>query len=344
MPILKTSIFTDFIMIRIVLFTIIAIISNNAVAVSCVSGCNANEYSTLSGQLSKTENKVGVTKDASDITLSNRITLRWNAGQAQTWATYSNGNIPSANTSNNDWIYSKIDDYISVALRMTNNCRTIYVPYNVPTLSSTCGARTYTENEESVVSVRKYQTRIKIDKAIISGTYVKNIFIGEFGFCQPQNCATKQTIITKLFLNLSMTVPQSCVINSGQVLNIDFDNIPASSFKVAGKKAEGVNTVSRNLSIQCDNIDASADLTMRLQADSVQGNAIVSNNKSVGFVVANSSGSELTPNDLSSFIPFRLNQNADANVTINVYPVSIDGKTPTEGAVTSSGFLRVDFP
>ena len=106
-----------------------------------------------------------------------------------------------------------------------------------------------------------------------------------------------------------MTVPQSCVINSGQVLNIDFDNIPASSFKVAGKKAEGVNTVSRNLSIQCDNIDASADLTMRLQADSVQGNAIVSNNKSVGFVVANSSGSELTPNDLSSFIPFRLNQN-----------------------------------
>ncbi|MDX7018538.1 adhesin, partial [Klebsiella aerogenes] len=73
-------------------------------------------------------------------------------------------------------------------------------------------------------------------------------------------------------------------------MNIDFDNIPASSFKVAGKKAEG------------DNIDASADLTMRLQADSVQGNAIVSNNKSVGFVVANSSGSELTPNDLSSFI------------------------------------------
>ena len=87
-------------------------------------------------------------------------------GEAQTWATYSNGNIPSANTSNNDWIYSKIDDYISVALRMTNNCRTIYVPYNVPTLSSTCGARTYTENEESVVSVRKYQTRIKLTRLL----------------------------------------------------------------------------------------------------------------------------------------------------------------------------------
>ncbi len=333
-----------FIMMRILLFTIIAIASNSAIAVSCISGCNANEISTLSGQLTKNENKVGITKDASDISLTNRTTLRWNAGQGQTWATYSNGNIPTANTSNNDWVYSRIDDYISVALRMTNNCRTIYVPYNVPTLSSTCGPRSYKEGEEGIVSTRKYQTRIKIDKAIISGTYVKNIFVGEFGFCQPQNCATKQAVITQLFLNLSISVPQSCVINSGQVLNIDFDNIPASSFKEAGKKAEGVNTISRNLSIQCDNIDASADLTMRLQADSVQGNAIVSNNKSVGFIIANANGAELTPNDLSSFIPFKLNGNSDSNVTINVYPVSIDGKTPTEGAVTSSGFLRVDFP
>lgn len=331
-------------MMRILLFTIIAIASNSAIAVNCISGCNANEISTLSGQLTKNENKVGVTKDASDINLTNRTTLRWNAGQGQTWATYSNGNIPTANTSNNDWVYSRIDDYISVALRMTNNCRTIYVPYNVPTLSSTCGPRSYTEGEEGVVSTRKYQTRIKIDKAIISGTYVNNIFVGEFGFCQPQNCATKQAVITKLFLNLSISVPQSCVINSGQVLNIDFDNIPASSFKEAGKKAEGVNTISRNLNIQCDNIEASADLTMRLQADSVYGNAIVSNNKSVGFIIANANGTELTPNDLSSFIPFKLNGNSDSNVTINVYPVSIDGKTPAEGSVTSSGFLRIDFP
>lgn len=331
-------------MIKTLLFTIIAIASHSAYSVTCLNGCDTSEYSTLTGQLTKTENKVGITKDASEIILTNRTTLKWNAGQAQTWATYSNGNIPSANTSNNDWNYSRIDDYISVALRVTNSCRTIYVPYNVPTLSVTCGSRTYLEGEESVVSTRKYQTRIRIDKAIISGTYVKNIFVGEFGFCQPQNCSTKQVVLNKLYLNLSMTVPQSCVINSGQVLNVDFGNIPASSFKVAGQKAEGVNTISRNLNIQCDNIDASADLTMRLQADTVAGNAIVSNNESVGFVVANSTGSELTPNDLSNIIPFKLNGNLGSNVTINIYPVSIDGKTPTEGSVTSSGFLRVDFP
>ncbi|QEZ92436.1 fimbrial protein [Proteus sp. CD3] len=331
-------------MIRVLLFAVIAITSNSAFAVSCVSGCNVSEYSTLSGQLSKSENRIGMTKDASEIILTNLARLKWNSGQAQTWATYLNGNIPSSNTSNGSWNYSKIDDYISVALSVVNNCRTLYVPYNVSTLDNVCGVRSYTDGEETTVATRKYQTRIRIDKAIISGTYVNNIFVGEFGFCQPQNCSTKQVVISKLYLNLSMTVPQSCTINSGQVVNIDFDNIPASGFKEAGKKAEGVSSISRNLSIKCDNMDASADLTMRLQADSVKGNAIVSNNKSVGFVVASSSGSELTPNNISSFIPFKLNGNSDANVTISVYPVSTDGNTPNEGSVTSSGFLRVDFP
>ncbi|HEM7578167.1 TPA: fimbrial protein, partial [Serratia marcescens] len=132
-----------------------------------------------------------------------------------------------------------------------------YVPYNVSTLDNTCSVRSYNDGEETVVSTRKYQTRIRIDKAIISGTYVKNIFVGEFGFCQPQDCSTKQVVLSKLYLNLSMTVPQSCTINSGQVINIDFENIPSSSFKVAGKKAEGVSSISRNLSVKCDNIDAS---------------------------------------------------------------------------------------
>ncbi|QNH67120.1 fimbrial protein [Proteus vulgaris] len=331
-------------MIRELLFVIIAIISNSAFAVSCVSGCNVNEYSTLSGELSKSENSSGVTKDASEIVLTNLAKLKWNRGRAQTWATYSNENIPASDTSSGTWKYSKIDDYISVALSVVNNCRTLYVPYNVSTLDNTCGPRTYNEGEETSVSTRKYQTRIKINKPIISGTYAKNIFVGDFGFCQPQDCSTKQVILSKLYLNISMTVPQSCTINSGQVININFNNIPSSGFKEAGKKVEGVSSIARDLNIKCDNMDANANLTIRLQADSVKGNAIVSNNESVGFVIAGTTGTELTPNNLSSFIPFKLNGNSGANVSINVYPVSTDGKIPKEGSVTSSGFLRVDFP
>lgn len=331
-------------MFRTLLLLLISTVSTHAFAVTCINGCNENIYTSLSGQLTASENKVGATKDSSSISLSNRATLVWSAGQGQTWATYSDGLIPAANTIGSTWNFAKIDDYISVAFRMRNNCRTLYAPYNAPTLDSGCNVRSYTDGQQLLVSPRTYETKIRIDKGIISGTYAKNVYVGEFGFCQPMNCSTKQVILNRLYLNVSFSVPQSCEINSGQVIKVDFGNIPSSSFKVPGKKADGVNSVSRNLSIKCDNMDASANLTMRLQADNVQGNAIVSNNKDVGFVVANSDGSELTPNDLSSFIPFKLNGSFNSNVNINVYPVSITGLTPAEGMVSSSGLLRVDFP
>ena len=45
---------------------------------------------------------------------------------------------------------------------------------------------------------------------------------------------------------------------------------------------------------------------MRIEAEKISGNALVSDNPDLGFVVANDSGTPLTPNNLNSKIPFRL--------------------------------------
>ncbi|RII71805.1 fimbrial protein, partial [Serratia odorifera] len=59
-------------------------------------------------------------------------------------------------------------------------------------------------------------------------------------------------------------------------------------------------------------------------------------------VITDANDRPLTPNDFSSVLPFKL-QEAGANVTIKVYPVSITGAKPAEGPVTSRGYLRIDF-
>ncbi|VFS45007.1 mannose binding protein FimH [Enterobacter cancerogenus] len=84
---------------------------------------------------------------------------------------------------------------------------------------------------------------------------------------------------------------------------------------------------------------------MRIEADSgsVNGNMLVSDNKDVGFIIANDSGTPLTPNSLSSKIPFRLDDNAQAQVGIRAWPVSVTGNKPAEGRFTSRGYLRVDY-
>ncbi|HBL0149047.1 TPA: fimbrial protein, partial [Escherichia coli] len=51
----------------------------------------------------------------------------------------------------------------------------------------------------------------------------------------------------------------------------------------------------------------------------------------------------ITPNDLNSVIPFRLDAAAAANVTLRAWPISITGQKPTEGPFSALGYLRVDY-
>ena len=145
----------------------------------------------------------------------------------------------------------------------------------------------------------------------------------------------------------TIQVPQSCAINAGQIVEFDFGDIRASLFSDAGagNRPQKVSPQSKTIAIKCTNVEANAYLTMRIEADSdkVQGNALVSDNKDLGFVVANESGAPLTPNSLSSKIPFCLDDSAQAQVGIRVWPVSVTGNKPSEGRFTSRGYLRVDY-
>ena len=141
----------------------------------------------------------------------------------------------------------------------------------------------------------------------------------------------------------TIQVPQSCAINAGQVVEFDFGDIGASLFSQAGAGNRPQKVTPQSKTIKCTNVEANAYLTMRIEAEKVSGNALVSNNPDLGFVVANESGTPLTPNTLTSKIPFRLDDSAQAQVGIRVWPVSVTGNKPAEGRFTSRGYLRVDY-
>ena len=129
------------------------------------------------------------------------------------------------------------------------------------------------------------------------------------------------------------------------MVEFDFGDIGASLFSKAGvgNKPEGVSSQSKTIAIKCTNVEANAMLTMRVEAEKVSDNVLVSDNPDVGFIIANESGAPLTPNNLTSKIPFRLDDSAQAQVGIRVWPVSVTGNKPAEGRFTSRGYLRVDY-
>lgn len=314
-------------------------------AVECLSDCG-DVHTEINVNLSSNENAIGNTKSSTAVRMSRNIRYTTSDNVMQ-WAAYSGENIPTDGHYENDWVYRKVDDYISVALRMTHSCLGggyVHVPFNVYVYSQNTCTPFKPRQGQTTNSQQFFQSRIRIDKKIVSGTYSKNILVATTGQCQPAGCRERSGFFKRVYLSISITVPQSCVINPGQTINVNFGTISTSAFKTAGAIAQGVRPKSERISVKCDNIAGNAQLTMRMLANKTSGNIVVSDNNDVGFRVANNSGVPLIPNNLSSVIPFTLDSNARQNVTIQVYPVSVTGNKPKEGEVMAQAYLRVDFP
>ncbi len=319
-------------------------------AAQCVSGCGS-VTTTITDTLSSNENAVGYTKASSPVVISAMQMRMTTAAKAMQWIAYSGDPVSAPGHYTIDWAYRNVDDYIQVALRRHSECAFsgggyIYVPFNINIWSGSgnnCKQRTYSAGEVATLNALQLQSQIKLRRKIVSGTYSRTILIARAGYCQPDDCTSAQTS-RNIYLNLNITATQSCTLNAGQVINIDFGNISSGAFTTAGARPEGVNDIVRNVNVSCDNIAPNTAMTVRLQADKVSGKAVVTNtNNDVGFVVADGNGTALTPNNLSSVIPFTLDSYGNSNVTIRVYPVSVTGNKPAEGPVTSQAYLRVDF-
>ncbi|WP_348957738.1 fimbrial protein [Enterobacter cloacae complex sp. Mu1197] len=144
-------------------------------------------------------------------------------------------------------------------------------------------------------------------------------------------------------LSGTVTVPQNCTIDAGQIVTIDFGNIWSGKFKSKGEKPDGVNPVTKQIKVQCNSgVEAMANLTVRFQStpDANYPDAISSDNPDVGVVVTDSNDKVIEPN--TGLIPFSL-ENSQATVSFKAYPVSTTGKAPTEGKFTSLAYIRVDF-
>ncbi|EKY6695669.1 fimbrial protein [Escherichia coli] len=335
-------------MIRVFSTVFVAAFSLNATAaVECISGCNRDVNLTITKSFTDSQNKVGETVTSNEVdTIEPRLRATSNA-KAQHWFAYSGENIPNDGASFATWQYKPVDDYILIGMMLDTPCYgVVYAPFNRVIRNGKCEEITFTPGDETVITNSpSFKTQIYVRKKIVTGVYSKRIHIGDYGACQPKGCTSRQAVVYNLYVNLNITVPQSCEIDSGQSINIDFGNIPSTAFKTAGVIAQGVQPKSRTVNIACNNIAGNAQLTMRLQADKPNGNIVVSDeNNDVGFIVTNNSGLPLSPNNLTSVIPFVLDSNARQNVTIQAYPVSVTGNKPAEGPVTSRAYLRVDFP
>ncbi|THD41980.1 adhesin [Enterobacteriaceae bacterium ML5] len=234
--------------------------------------------------------------------------------------------------------YGILNDYLSVAVQAAKG----WAPYDnklSPTGTNICGEQNIAKTDGGPVGIelrvrKRFVGEINIPKMLV---YLKGT--------NTRYMDSERKPEVELYISGRVNVPQKCEINEGDVVSLDFGNIGAPMFSQAGagNKPKMVSPKEKTIGIKCNNIDAQAILNMTLESNSSNGNAIVSDNSDVGFIVADGNKQPVTPNDINSKIKFQLNDNSTANVPIIAWPVSITGNKPTEGKFSAEGYLRVGF-
>lgn len=252
--------------------------------------------------------------------------------------------INPVNESDNIWFDIQDNDYLRVSSKVAvfNAQTTTSSLYSVPfgpisnncSASLNCGGNATTGSSVSI--------DLKIKKRFVGNSYIQNLVLFTLhGDNAP--VVSRGPILAEGVLNATLSVPQTCILNTGDIISIDLGPISSGSFGTAGEKTANFTPVIRTVSVKCDNVDTSAALTLRLEANNISGSFLTTSDPNVGFAVADINNNVLIPNVFSSRIPFSL-MNSIGSVNIQVYPVSLTGIQPQPGSVSSEGFLRVDFP
>lgn len=138
--------------------------------------------------------------------------------------------------------------------------------------------------------------------------------------------------MAEVYLTGSVTVPQSCTINAGQVLTFDFGTMTSAQFTTAGKPAAGVNKVTRNFVVACNNVGQDTPLSLELvNGNPVDGmpSLLSTTNADVGVQFQDVNGSAVAPVAAASGggrFPLFTIQTGTA--TLSAQPFSTTGKKP----------------
>lgn len=338
----------------LVLLPFLPFVSTNAFAVACFYDGGTQEVTVdISNSFTSSNNKVGQVVQLPASGVSGQPIAKCpfftpappNEDGRRTWRTYRT-TFPIESTSG-QLKYIKLNDYLSVATKITDDSAGVFYP---PADYVRMGVHPAVPTQgRFYVMDSNFTFYFKVNRAFINflnipKTTLFNVYVNTF----PNEGLG--SVVYRITYSGYINVPQTCVLNTDQIIEFDFGEIGAQLFSRAGagNPALYINPMTKTVDIKCTNIEAAtAQLALRVEAEKTNGNIIVSDNADVGFKMSapdmNGSQHTFIPNNINDRIGFKLDDSGRGNVNITVVPVSVTGNMPQPGIFTARGYLRVDF-
>lgn len=248
--------------------------------------------------------------------------------------------------------FYKLNDYLEIAADIwVQGNRNAYVPLpwnnvdnylsNKPR-ASTGYCKGTTLNPIVWGTGSKGRMKIYISKAFVGTTFIENIKIVDI-YGSAVSGSYGGIPLSSVYINGTITAPQNCEINAGQMVTVDFGKIWAGDFTTKGQRPNSTTPKNVSVPLKCNNIAAFANLTLRIESEpsAETPEAIKTNNPDVGVEILDNNGHLLLPN--TGLVPFSVDENFEATVTFKAVPVSTTGNTPASGLFQAQAYIRIDF-
>ncbi|MCY1697940.1 fimbrial protein [Lelliottia sp. SL45] len=187
-------------------------------------------------------------------------------------------------------------------------------------------------------NVKLYIRRPFVGKHIIPPTYLAGVYA----------TTTKGSYASRSVASVTMsgtvTVPQTCIINEGDIINIDFGNIAQNVFNTKGQPPTGFSKKRIDFSIKCSNIANGVDVSLEFNGtpDTTDSTAVKTDNKDIAIRLDDTSNNPISPK--GGEIPVNFNYNNQTGTSaMQLYPINSTGNVPKTGIFNSQVTVTVDI-
>lgn len=201
-----------------------------------------------------------------------------------------------------------------------------------------CGAHGTYFDAGSRGYISLYFTRPFVGQVTIPPTVILNVY------GSTESGSYSSIPMTQISMSGTVTVPQSCEINIGQPIHVDFGDIAANNFKTVGQKPTGFTPHTVTMTLACTNISAGVNISLSFQgaADSHDNSALATSNNDIGVRIENITGTKIPV--LSGLLPVNMNYSAQTGeTTMKIYPINTSGNLPAGGGFSATATIQAEI-
>ena len=222
------------------------------------------------------------------------------------------------------------------------------VPFNSvsnedPTAGGCTGAEMTNMSAGNRGNVRIYITHPLVGQIVIPETTIVNLYLSKASGSGGDNVPPAVPPVAHVTMSGTITVPQSCSINAGQIIDVRLPEIQGKDIRNLGDSPQASH-VTTQVNFTCSNVADGTNLSMSLSGDTDAHNPeyLKTTNEDIGIRISDKNNTTIVPGG-DARLPIENYADSKGSTEFTAAPVNTTGHIPHTGEYQATATLEIQI-